>query len=163
MGLQSVPGDVQTSEGGGSGGSHLSTARQTPRARPWLAWGSVALVAGLSSCTAIVDGESGAGPSPSATGSAEPGRPGEAGSTSAAPQALADVEAPAVAVPFRQLTRQEYQQTVHDLLGVEVDVAERLPPESPTGLFTRNAFDRNMNEQAVTAFQDVAHDLAKAR
>lgn len=126
--------------------------------------GALFLASGLVSCTAIIDGDSGGGPAQPLSGLVQPGAPGGSGGGSVVGgvQPLAQVEAPAVAVPFRQLTRQEYQQTVHDLLGVDDKVAERLPPESPTGLFTRNAFDRNMNEQAVVAYQDVARDLAQA-
>lgn len=161
MGLQSVPENAQISERGGSGGWPPSAAaRRGTWGQPWLGFAGALLAAGLASCTAVIDGEPSAGASPAATGSAQPGGPSAAGSSSVDLQPLAEVEAPAVAVPFRQLTRQEYQQTVHDLLGIESNVAERLPPESPTGLFTRNAFDRNMNEQAVTAYQEVAQDLA---
>ncbi|HVY25788.1 MAG TPA: DUF1588 domain-containing protein [Polyangiaceae bacterium] len=122
------------------------------------------LAAGLASCTAIVEGDAGSGPPPSLTapGAAQPGAAGSSGTPTGTVQPLAAVEAPAVTAPFRQLTRQEYEHTVRDLLSVGDKVAERLPPESPTGLFTRNAFDRNMNEQAVIAYEDVARDLAKA-
>lgn len=163
MDLQSVPYTAQTSEPSGSGGCPPSScSRSGARAQAWLRFSGMLLATGLASCTAIIDGEPGTGPSPSPVGSARPDRPSEAGGASATPQPLEEVEAPAVAAPFRQLTRQEYQRTVHDLLGIEDNVAERLPPESPSGLFTRNAFDRNMNEQAVTAYQEAARDLAKA-
>lgn len=161
MGLQSVPCNPQTSEPSGPGGCLPGAARRGPREQAWRSFTAALLAAGLASCTAIIDGEP-AGPSPGPIGSAQPGAPTGSGGSSATPQPLAEVEAPAVAVPFRQMTRQEYQRTVQDLLGVLDNVAERLPPESPTGLFTRNAFDRNMNEQAITAYQEVAHDLAKA-
>jgi hypothetical protein len=72
---------------------------------------------------------------------------------------LVDVSAPNVVVPFRQLTRHEVERTLHDLLGIDGPIAERLSPESPTGIFTRNAFDPNVSEPAVVAYEELAREL----
>lgn len=73
-----------------------------------------------------------------------------------------EVAAPAVVAPFRQLTREEYENTVRRLLGYTGPVAELLSPESPTGPFTRNAFDHGVSEQGIVALQNVARIVAQA-
>lgn len=50
-------------------------------------------------------------------------------------------------VPLRRLNRSEYENTVRDLLGIEVDLKDFLPPEAPT-----NGFDNNTEALHVSSF-----------
>ncbi|MFO0798706.1 MAG: DUF1592 domain-containing protein [Gemmataceae bacterium] len=50
-------------------------------------------------------------------------------------------------VPLRRLNRVEYERTVCDLLGVELDLREYLPPDTAT-----NGFDTNSGGQHVSSF-----------
>jgi hypothetical protein len=47
-------------------------------------------------------------------------------------------------VVMRRLNRAEYANTVRDLLGVEVDLADLLPPDTSTNGFDNNAWRRRI-------------------
>src|SRR4051812_4513431 len=50
-------------------------------------------------------------------------------------------------VALRRLNRAEYENTVRDLLGIEVDLKDFLPPEAPT-----NGFDNSAEALHVSSF-----------
>ena len=66
-------------------------------------------------------------------------------------------------VPSRRLTRQEYEHTLHDLLGIGGDIARYLPPENKSGAFDVVSAKQNMSSVHVKGFlkaADVALDEA---
>jgi hypothetical protein len=63
-------------------------------------------------------------------------------------------------VPLRRLNRREYANSVHDLLGLEIDAATWLPQDPLKDDFDNNAEQLQMNasfmDQAVTASRSIA-------
>ncbi|MEL7264017.1 MAG: DUF1587 domain-containing protein [Planctomycetota bacterium] len=55
-------------------------------------------------------------------------------------------------VPSRRLSRLEYEHTLHDLLGIEDDIARYLPPESKPGGFDVVAASQDMSSVHVKGF-----------
>ena len=62
-------------------------------------------------------------------------------------------------VPSRRLTRQEYENTLHDLLGIGGDLAKQLPSENKSGAFDVVAASQEMSSVHVRGFLKAA-DLA---
>ena len=62
-------------------------------------------------------------------------------------------------VPSRRLSRQEYEHTLHDLLGIHTDLAKHLPPESESGAFDVVAASQEMSSVHVRSLLRAA-DLA---
>ena len=62
-------------------------------------------------------------------------------------------------VPSRRLTRQEYENTLHDLLGIGGDLAKHLPPENESAAFDVVAARQEMSSVHVRALLKTA-DLA---
>ena len=62
-------------------------------------------------------------------------------------------------VPTRRLTRQEYEYTLHDLLGIGGDLAKHLPPENESGSFDVVAASQEMSSVHVRSLLTAA-DLA---
>ncbi len=66
-------------------------------------------------------------------------------------------------VPSRRLTREEYEHTLHDLLGIRGDLAKHLPPENESGAFDVIAANQEMSSVHVRGLlkaADVALDEA---
>ena len=66
-------------------------------------------------------------------------------------------------VPSRRLTRQEYEHTLHDLLGIGGDLAKNLPPENQSGAFDVVAAKQDISSVQVRGLlkaADVALDEA---
>ncbi|TVQ02953.1 MAG: DUF1592 domain-containing protein, partial [Planctomycetaceae bacterium] len=59
-------------------------------------------------------------------------------------------------VPMRRLTRTEYMNTVRDLLGVEVDLTDLLPPDSPSGGFDKNAEAQHLSAYLLDGYLEAA-------
>ncbi len=59
-------------------------------------------------------------------------------------------------VPSRRLTRQEYEHTLHDLLGIGGDLAKHLPPESQSGAFDVVAAKQEISSVQVRGLLKVA-------
>ena len=62
-------------------------------------------------------------------------------------------------VPSRRLSRQEYEHTLHDLLGIGGDLAKQLPPENASGAFDVVASTQEMSSVHIKGFL-MAADLA---
>ena len=62
-------------------------------------------------------------------------------------------------VPSRRLSRQEYEHTLHDLLGVGGDLAKQLPPENESGAFDVVAATQEMSSVHIKGLLRAA-DLA---
>lgn len=62
-------------------------------------------------------------------------------------------------VPSRRLSRMEYEHTLHDLLGIGVDLARHLPPENESGAFDVVAAKQEMSRVHVRGLL-LAADLA---
>ncbi|MDB4614598.1 DUF1592 domain-containing protein [bacterium] len=59
-------------------------------------------------------------------------------------------------VPSRRLTRQEYEHTLHDLLGIGGDLAKQLPPENKSGAFDVVAAKQDISSVQVQALLKAA-------
>ncbi|MDE0863836.1 MAG: DUF1592 domain-containing protein [Rubripirellula sp.] len=62
-------------------------------------------------------------------------------------------------VPSRRLSRQEYEHTLHDLLGIGGDLAKQLPPENASGAFDVVASTQEMSSVHIKGLL-MAADLA---
>lgn len=63
--------------------------------------------------------------------------------------------------PARLLTRYEYDNTVHDLLGIDAAMArDNFPPENSTGGFENSVGSHVVNPLLVRRYLEVAEDLA---
>ena len=59
-------------------------------------------------------------------------------------------------VPSRRLTRQEYEHTLHDLLGIGGDIAKHLPPENRSGAFDVVAAKQDISRVQVRGLLQAA-------
>ena len=59
-------------------------------------------------------------------------------------------------VVMRRLNRAEYANTVRDLLGVEVDLADLLPPDTSTSGFDNNAEGLHTSSYLLRSYLDAA-------
>jgi hypothetical protein len=64
------------------------------------------------------------------------------------------------ASPIRRITRFEYSNTVHDLLGDATRAGDLLPPEEKGNGFSNDASTITTTRLLVDAYRSVAHDLA---
>lgn len=62
---------------------------------------------------------------------------------------------------MRRLNRAEYLNSVRDLLGLEVNVRELLPPDAPVGGFTTNAQALSMSPLALEKYLGVARQVTR--
>ena len=62
-------------------------------------------------------------------------------------------------VPSRRLSRNEYERTLHDLLGIGGDLAKHLPPENESGAFDVIAATQEMSSVHIRSLLEAA-DLA---
>ena len=62
--------------------------------------------------------------------------------------------------PLRRLTRQEYNQTVRDLLGDDTAPADRFPPDEVSGGFANNAAVLGVTPLLAEKYQEAAEGLA---
>ncbi len=110
---------------------------------------------GLLGCTGEIDGANGSGP----TGT---GPLGVAGSGTELTGG-ASCATPAVqASPLRRLTRQEYNNTVRDLLGDATRPADRFVSEAAQSGFSNGAASALLSPSVVEDFESAAASLARA-
>ncbi len=64
--------------------------------------------------------------------------------------------------PFQRLTRDEYARSIHDLLGIDVDVAEFLPPDSLSdgldNIADSQTFSPSLMEGYIRAASRITHE-----
>ncbi len=110
----------------------------------------------LAACTGTIASDGSAGNAPNV------GLPGASGS-SAGPQGPGDCSVPQVAAsPLRRLTRQEYNNTVRDLLGDTTRPADRFVAEAAQHGFTNGADSTLLSPSVVEDFENAAAALATA-
>lgn len=63
--------------------------------------------------------------------------------------------------PFQRVNRAEYQRLVQDLLGLEVDAAEWLPPDQISASFDNIADVQGISATLMTAYLTAASDIAR--
>lgn len=75
-------------------------------------------------------------------------------------QSLHDFDAGRIAaegrVPARRLTNQQYEQTVHELLGIRIPLADALPAESLAGGFDTVAASQQISDHLMAAYLTAA-------
>ncbi len=84
------------------------------------------------------------------------GSPGQGGASAPASGAL-----PALEIPMRRLTREQYQNTVRDLLGVQYPATERLTADETMSGFRTNT-GLTVQELQVEQYQTAAEEIAHA-
>jgi mono/diheme cytochrome c family protein len=74
----------------------------------------------------------------------------------------AATEPPAGRVPLRRLNRREYQNAIHDLLGLDIDASTLLPRDDLKGGYDNNATALQVSptfiDQYLNAARTIAHD-----
>ncbi|HVY31006.1 MAG TPA: DUF1592 domain-containing protein [Polyangiaceae bacterium] len=89
------------------------------------------------------------------------GTGGQAGGTGGAGSTPQSCTAPSPgASPIRRLTRFEYSNTLHDLLGTATRPGDALPPEQKGNGFGNDAASLSTTRLLVDAYHAQAHDLA---
>lgn len=104
----------------------------------------------------------GGAPSTSGTGAGGgSGHGSAAGTAGSAPQMAADcVNPPPARSPLRRLTRYEYDNTVHDLLGDDTRPASRFAAEQATHGYDNSADDLSASATLTNQYADAADALA---
>lgn len=144
------------------------TLHRTPRGGPGNARhgalvAAVVLAAAAAACTGSLGPADGAdlghGAGPGGEGSA--GSTGAAGGPGVGPQGDPACAAPHPgASPLRRLTRDEYNNTVRDLLGDTSDPASHFPGDSDQNGFANDAASSTVSQLGVEAMRDAAEALA---
>ncbi len=62
----------------------------------------------------------------------------------------------------RRLTREQYQNALNDILGIKLDVAKSLPPDSPSGMgFINNGATQFASPLLLETYQEIAREAVK--